>query len=538
MLRMDEHEKIRRAVFQEGLSRREVARTFHYGRNTIRKILASAEPPTYHRRQAAATTLDAYHAILEAWVADEVERGVPRKQRSNALKLHERLRAEHGFAGSVYPVRRWLRRRHRQGQPVFFPLTFQPAEEAQVDWGMAWVEIAGHLVPVHLFCLRLCYSRAAFVRAYPSEKLECFLDGHVRALSHFGGCPRRLACDNLRSAVLRVGRGRERKLNEHFLRLRAHYLFESRFCNVASGHEKGQVENLVKRAQSDFLAGCPSFADLAALNAHLEESCRRDLERPAPQSEKTRGALLEEERPYFLPLRYGDAEACVKANPFISKQSLVQFERNFYSAPVAVARGSALVKAFADRVEIWVGTECVARHARSWACGDFVLEYRHYLRLLERKPGGLANGRPFVGEPWGQDLERFREEPVFRDPENGLWRFVDLLLLFSRHGEAAVKAAVRECVRARTFSLSAVTARLEYVPPDPPAGALDVSRWPELAVDTDGVRPAAEYDAAFELTGAEAGEALRVLVFPGPDDVAAARLEVYDAGLPEGRAEA
>lgn len=306
MLRMDEHEKIRRAVFQEGLSRREVARTFHYGRNTIRKILASAEPPTYHRQQEVATSLDADHGILEAWVADEVERGVPRKQRSNALKLHERLRAEHGFAGSVYPVRRWLRRRRKLSAPVFFPLAFQPAAEAQVDWGEAWVEIGGAPAKFHLFCLRLCYSRAVFVRAYPSEKLECFLDGHVRALAHFGGVPRRLAYDNLRTAVIRVGRGRERSLNEHFLRLRAHYLFESRFCNVASGHEKGQVENLVKRAQSDFLAGRPSFADLAARNAHLEDCCRRELERPAPQSEKTRGALLEEERRLFLLVDAGD----------------------------------------------------------------------------------------------------------------------------------------------------------------------------------------------------------------------------------------
>lgn len=89
----------------------------------------------------------------------------------------------------------------------------------------------------------MCYSKASFVVAYEHADLVSFLDGHVRAFEYFEGVPRRLAYDNLKSAVIRVGKGKERVLNETFKKLRCHYLFELRFCNVARGNEKGDVEN-------------------------------------------------------------------------------------------------------------------------------------------------------------------------------------------------------------------------------------------------------------------------------------------------------
>lgn len=158
--------------------------------------------------------------------------------------------------------------------------------------------------------MRLCYSRAAFVRAYISEKLECFLDGHVRAFRYFGGIPPNCAYDNLRTAVTWVGVGKERKLNRRFVKMRCHYVFNSHFCNVASGNEKGLAENLVKRTQSDFLAGVPCFASIEELNAYLEKCCPEDLLRTAPNSTKTRGELFGEEKKALLEIAHGDFEAC------------------------------------------------------------------------------------------------------------------------------------------------------------------------------------------------------------------------------------
>jgi len=174
------------------MSQREAARTFNHGRDTIRKALDHAAPPGYRRnKEPESPLLDPVKHIIDAWLEDEKERGVPRKQRSNAKIIWQLLCKDHKFKGSVYPVRRYLRQKKRSaGGEAFYPLVFRPGEEGRgapagilrfcavklcrkgfgfvaimpprhgVDWGEAWVLLAGLMVMVHLFCLRLCYSRA------------------------------------------------------------------------------------------------------------------------------------------------------------------------------------------------------------------------------------------------------------------------------------------------------------------------------------------------------------------------------------------
>lgn len=494
---MTDYHKIRVAVENEEMSQREAARKFGHGRDTIRKVLASSEAQSrYRRKTPPPSSLDPYHHVIDEWIDDEIARHVKRKQRSNALKIYQRLKEEHGYSGSVYPIRRYIRKRGRSLNPqqVFYSLDFKPGEEAQVDWGVADVTLGARVATVHLFCLRLSYSRATFVRAYPCERLECFLDGHVRAFRYFGGVPKRCAYDNLKSVVIKTGKEPDRVLNENFQRLLTHYAFQTRVCNVHSGHEKGRVENLVKLAQRDFLAGAPRFRDLDDLNAHLERCCLDDLKRPAPHTDKTRQTLLDEESSALMPLLRGDGPAYTTDTTTPGKDALVQFGCNYYSVPVAEAFTGVMVRGYADRVEIWKGDAMLAAHPRSWGGGKFELDYRHFIPLLEAKPGGLANARAFLGEPWGEDFSRFRTELNFRNPDGGERDFVDLLLLFTKHPEAEVKRAVAECVRLRAWSVSAVESIIAYVEPSAPK-AMDVSRWPGLSVETDGVRPASEYDA-------------------------------------------
>ncbi|MFQ6101921.1 MAG: hypothetical protein ACE5OS_11910 [Anaerolineae bacterium] len=91
--------------------------------------------------------------------------------------------------------------------------------------------------------MRPCYSRKLFVRAFPTQKQEAFLEGHVMAFHHFQGVPQRIGYDSLKAAVLRILEGRNRQEQQRFIVFRSHYLFESRFCTPGQGHEKGRVES-------------------------------------------------------------------------------------------------------------------------------------------------------------------------------------------------------------------------------------------------------------------------------------------------------
>ncbi len=492
MLKVKHYEFIRRKVLKDGYSQRAVSREFGYSRNMVRKALDFYKPPGYRRSHPPSRpAVDPVQHIIDAWMEEDHNR--PRKQRHTAKRIYERLRDEYGFKGSYSAVSRYVKHANSTGGDVFFPLQFGPGEEAQVDWGEAWCVINGEERKVCMFCMRPCYSTSSFVQAYENERLESLLDGHNRAFEFFGGVFNCLAYDNTKSIVITVGKGQDRRLTKKFIELKSHYLFDTRFCNVRSGHEKGHVENLVKFAQRRFMTPLPEFSSLEELNAHLMAECRRDLQRKAARSDRTKEELFKEEQEQLLSLPPMRFPACIDFPTSASKQSLVRFDNNDYSVPVEYAHHDVLLKGFVDRVEIYCNHELVATHCRNYDKGEYVLNFLHYLPLLERKPGGIHNARPFKGEPWGENITLMRRELEYRYGGQGTKKFIKVLLLFTEFPVAAVKEAVRKCVRRRAFSEEAVKGVLTYQPRrNPPS--LDLSNRPQLQVEVDGCRHSTVYD--------------------------------------------
>ena len=113
---------------------------------------------------------------------------------------------------------------------VMVPQTHLAAAEAEVDFGEFTASIAGQVMKLYMFCMRLSHSGKAFHFAYANQTQESFLDGHVRAFEAFGGVPTgMIRYDNLTPAVIRVLLGRNRWENERFVGLRSHYGYDSFF---------------------------------------------------------------------------------------------------------------------------------------------------------------------------------------------------------------------------------------------------------------------------------------------------------------------
>jgi len=494
---VEHYELIRRKHFVDGMSGRAIAKELGHSRKFVKKALKHPIPPGYRlTKPKPKPTLDPVRPLIDAWLDEDLTR--PVKQRHTAQRIYERLVDEEGFQGDASTIRRyvasWKEARNSAGKEVFAPLEFRPGEEAQVDWGEAWVIHNGRRRKVQLFCMKWCYSKRVFVRAYDRANLESFLDGHVRAFECFGGVPKRIAYDNLKSAVIRVGKGRHRRLNRKFVELKSWYLFDGRFCNVAKGNEKGHVENLVKRAQRTFLTPLPEMTDLAALNRKLQADCESELDRTTREG-TTHRELWQEEQPHLLQLPTHQFPACTERHSRVDKQSLVHFDGRMYSVPVEWAHRSCLVRGFVDRVEIHVEGECVAVHPRSREQGQrYVLDPRHYLRLLERKPGLLDQARPFRDDPFGAEFSLLRRELEYRYEEDGTRQYVDVLLLLREHPEEAVIEAVRSCVERRIFSRDAVLHTLHGKPQPTKSHRLDLAHRPDLADCGNGIRASAAYD--------------------------------------------
>jgi transposase len=237
MLNVEDYEQIRRMYFIEHKSQRQIARATGHTFRTVKKALASPEPPGYRLRQARrAPVVGPFRGQLDELLAANEQ--LPRKQRYTVHKLHEMMTTA-GYTGSASAINAyvWKWKRDRDRMPVFIPLAFDPGQDGQVDWGEAEVELDGERITAQLFAMRLCYSRRLFVCAYPTQRQEAFFDAHVRAFEFLGGVPRRLTYDNLTTAVQRVLQGHTRALRRSFVAFRSHYLFEAQFCTPGEGHE-------------------------------------------------------------------------------------------------------------------------------------------------------------------------------------------------------------------------------------------------------------------------------------------------------------
>jgi transposase len=260
-------EEIRVDHRSEELSIRELAARFKVHRRTVRQALASATPaPRKEYRPRARPAIDPWKDVIDAWLTGD--RQAPAKQRHTARRVWQRLVAEHGADLSEVTVSRYVAVRRRElgldRVEVFVPQAHDPGAEAEVDFGEFGIRLRGQDLKVWMFAMRLSASGRAFHYAFANQAQEAFLEGHVRAFASFGGVPARIRYDNLKPAVVRILKGRDRVENDRFTAMRSHYRFESFFCAPGKdgAHEKGGIEGEIGRFRRRHLVPVPDVADV------------------------------------------------------------------------------------------------------------------------------------------------------------------------------------------------------------------------------------------------------------------------------------
>ena len=354
------------------------------------------------------------------------------------------------------------------------PLSHPPGH-AQCDFGEALVIIGGVEQKAHCFVLDLPHSDGCFVKAYPAETTEAFLDGHVSAFAFLGGVPQSILYDNTKLAVARIlGDGR-RKRTRAFTELQSHYLFDDRFGRPGKGNDKGMVGYM----RRNFLVPVPSFESFEALNAHLERRCLARMDARLRGHSESIGQRMERDLEALLPLPEAPYDACEKQAGRVSSLSLVRYRTNDYSVPVAYGHRDVLVKGYVDRVVISWGSEVIARHHRSYQRDDFVFDPVHYLPLLEQKTAALDQAAPLQGWDLPEEFATLRRLLESRMGRRGKREFVQVLRLFEHFSLGEVHAAVRDALRLGALSFDTVKhlvlCRLEGRPP-----RLDLELYPYL----------------------------------------------------------
>jgi transposase len=404
--------KVRRMFHRQNKSVREIARLTSLSRNTIRKYLKAdvQEEPKY-RRESKPTRLAPFHEALEQALAVDARR--PKKERRTAWMLFQEIQAA-GYDGCYSRVTDFIRAwRHGEGKSVataaFVPLHFELGEAFQFDWSEEGLVVGGIYRKLQVAHMKLCASRAFWLVAYPSQGHEMLFDAHTRSFAAFGGVAHRGIYDNMKTAVDKVHKGKGRSVNPRFAVMCAHYLFDADFCNVASGWEKGVVEKNVQDSRPRIWgeARGQRFGNLAELNAWLAGRCRSLWEEVKhPDYRKLSIAeVFEHERAHLMPMPT-PFDGYVERAARVSSTCLVVVARNRYSVPCELANQMLSTRLYPGHVVIVAEDAVVAEHERLADEGLVRYDWQHYIPLIQRKPGALRNGAPFLNMP--ELLQRLR----------------------------------------------------------------------------------------------------------------------------------
>ena len=501
MSKVEVFEQIRLAHRDERLSVRALADRFGVHRRDVRAALLSPVPPPRKQPVRSAPVSGEWRPwIREILVAD---RDAPKKQRHTAARIRDRLATEKQVTISPSTCRKIVAELRAElavesaaggGLPVkvFVPQTRLPGREAEVDWGQFQAVLAGVPVTLHLFAFWSAFATCGFHRAYVNEAQESFMDGHVRAFARFDGVHLRVRYDNLKTAVTKILKGRDRVENTQFITLRSHYGFESFFCEpgINGAHEKGGVEGDIGRFRRRYLTPVPVFDTLGELNMYLAACDVKDAQRwvhgRVGGVGSTAGGLARLEQGAMWPLPVEAFVAVTRLTARADTKARVCVRQSFYSVPARLTGQRLTVLLGAETVTISHVNVQVAAHVRAVQRGSEVLDLDHYLEVLWRRPGAMPSATALV---------QARASGRFRPEHQQLWDtarlklgdgagtrvLCDVLLLHRHHPASDVLAGITAALRIGSVDVAVVAVEtrraIEHQQPAPP---MPGERMPDL----------------------------------------------------------
>ena len=263
----------------------------------------------------------------------------------------------------------------------------------------------------------------------------------------------------LSTAVEKVLKGKDRKLNESFMKFKGYYNSEPRFCNPGQGHEKGGVEGLVGYARRNFMVPIPEVKDIEEINQYLLERCVAYGAHRMAGKDKTVNELYEEEKQHLLPLPDFPFSNIETYAGKVDKYATVMIDKNHYSVPLRYAGLKVKMVGYVDHVDIYYGSKKIASHKRVYGNNKWQLEPFHYLELILLRPQAFDSARAIKQwrKQWPECLEMLLRHFCEKQGQSkGTKEFIRVLMLFKEHDKREVISAVEKAVSANVSSSEAV----------------------------------------------------------------------------------
>ncbi len=314
-----------------------------------------------------------------------------RKQMMKGIDIYEFLK-EKGYDIGYTTVCNYIRDTILKKE-AFIKQEYQPGETMEFDWGEVKLKIAGKPVKFQLALFSTGYGSYNYGNLYNNQKMQSFLDSHVKCFRHIGGVHREVVYDNMRVAVKRFVGKTEKVATDELIKLSMYYGFDFRFCNARKGNEKGTVERAVEYVRRKAFSSKDEFNSLEEANDHLHAIMNKLNSTPTKYLGHVSSLdKLEEEKDKLIKVM-SDYVICTDTECRVDKYSTITIEQNRYSVSELLVRKFVIAKVYPEKIDIYYKNKLITSHMRSYKSSFWTIDINHYLSTFKKKPGALHNSR-------------------------------------------------------------------------------------------------------------------------------------------------
>jgi len=459
-----------------GVSNRDIARTLHISKDTVNKyvkeydraraelltvapdaeqteiIQAFVDKPAYDSSGRSARKVDdeILATIEECLRLNATKRASGmQKQEMKKIDIHEYLIGL-GHVISYSTVKRLVRDVERRHAEAFIRQDYTHGEICEFDWGTVKLNIGGRgYQKYQMAVFTAAKSNDRYGRLYRSQDTAAFQDAHAEYFQYCHGAFHVMVYDNMKVAVKRFVGLTEKEPTVALTQLSLYYGFRFRFCNIASGNEKGHVERSVEYVRRKVFSAplCDCFDTLAEANAFLVRECAK-LNAREISNHTIPSDVFAEEQNYLLPAM-PKFESCLRTTGKVDKYSTVVVAQVHYSVPDTLVGKEVEIRLYTDSLTIYYDCQIVAKHERSFRAHDWKIDIYHYLRTLKRKPGALRQSTALLQAD--KTIQTIYENYYTQQPKV----FLDVLEIICEQGVEPVAAACKQLDRISPFDMSA-----------------------------------------------------------------------------------
>ena len=454
--------QIRRLVLVERMKVETVARRFGLHHSTVRRTLDGESVD----ERARPSVVDPFKSYIVDRLTEHPE--------LTAMRVWRELQ-ERGYAHGRAQVQRFIAKvRAPRSRKAYLRVEVEPGEQAQVDWGsFGFMRVGRAQRRLSAFAMVMSWSRALFVDFSFDMRMETFCAMHRRALEFFGGVPRRILYDNLKTVVLHHV-GASVQFNPRFMDFAGHYLFEPVAAPVRYPEAKGRVESAIKYLRHSFFYGrtFSSLADIREQAARWRDQTANVRLHATTRERPCDRLLVERTKFHALPEHAYDTDLVETA--IVSKECRVWLDSNAYSVSPEHVGKTVQLRADDSTVRVLLDSAEVAAHQRCWDKRRYLEQPEHLAKLLERRPGA------HVSRSRDRIAGLCPEAPVFlrelsRSRKSLKLEIDRLTRLLIRYGPTELAGGLAAAVTRRTFEVRAVQTLMDQArfqrglsePPEP-----------------------------------------------------------------------